>query len=100
MTETTMIPPKMAGVVLFPVVLMGVSGDVVGVVGQVAGVVGQASGCCVTTTPVKENKLGHCYLLGHIVITMCVFQPGGAGSVFFPSNSCSLMLNVTASENK
>ena len=62
-----MIPPKMAGVVLFPSVHMGVSGDV-------AGVVGQVSGCCVTTTPMKENKLGHFYLLGHCVLFNLVKQ--------------------------
>ena len=33
MTETTMIPVKMERVVLLPVVLMGVFGDVAGVVG-------------------------------------------------------------------
>ena len=53
-TGTTIIPTKTAGVTLHPVVLMVVSGSVAGVVGQVAGY-------CVTTTPVKENKLGHCY---------------------------------------
>ena len=54
-TKTTIIPPKMAGVVLLhcvavPHVHMGISGDVADVVGKVAG-------DCVTTTPVKKNEL-------------------------------------------
>ena len=51
MTKTTPIPPKMAGVVLLPAVLMGISGDVAGVMGQLL-----VEGCCVTATPVKKNK--------------------------------------------
>ena len=56
MTKITIITPKMAGVVLLPAVLMGVSGDV-----HVEGITGQLSveGCWVTATPVKVNKLGH-----------------------------------------
>ena len=67
MTGTAIIPAKTAKVMLLPVVLMDVSGDVAGVVGQVAEycvttttVVGQVAEYCVTTTPVKANKLGHC----------------------------------------
>ena len=50
MTKTTRSPPRMASVLLLPVVLMGISGDV-----HVAGMVGQLhiEGCCVTATPVK-----------------------------------------------
>ena len=33
MTKRAIIPPKAAGVVLLPAVLMGISGDVAGVVG-------------------------------------------------------------------
>ena len=60
MIGTATIPPKMAGEMLFPAVLMGISGDV-----QMAGVVGQlqVEGSCVTTTPVKKNKIGHFLLL-------------------------------------
>ena len=50
MTERTIIPPRMAGAVLLPAVLMGISGDVAGVVGQL-----QVEGCCVTNTPVKKH---------------------------------------------
>ena len=47
----------MAGVVIFPVVPLGAFGDVGVMMGQVAGMVGQVAGCCITTTPVKKNKL-------------------------------------------
>ena len=71
-TKKTIIPPKMAGVVLLPAVLMGISGDahVAGVLmdisGDVADVVGQLQleGYCVTATPLKKNKLGHFYYYG------------------------------------
>ena len=49
----TIIPANTARVMLLPVVVMDVSGDV-------AGAVGQVTEYCVTTTPVKANKLGHC----------------------------------------
>ena len=82
-TKTTIMPPKMAGVLLLPdggsvspcvaVPPVGTSGDVAGmvglvagVVGPVAGVVGPVAGGCVTTTPVKQKRLiiGHCYWYG------------------------------------
>ena len=57
-TKITIIPPKIAAVLLLPAELMGISGDV-----HVAGMVGQlhVEGCWVTATPVKVNKLGHFY---------------------------------------
>ena len=56
MTKTTIMPPKTAGVVLLPAVLMGISCVV-----HEAGVVGQlhVEGCWVTITPVKNSRLGH-----------------------------------------
>ena len=69
MNETTVIPPKMAEVVLLPVVNSVSSCEVdphvhVGVSGDVAGVMGLVEGCCATTTPVKENKLSLNYYYG------------------------------------
>ena len=51
MTKTAIIPPKTAGVVLLPAVLMGISGDVAGVVGQL-----HVEGCCVSTTPEDQRS--------------------------------------------
>ena len=57
--KATLIPPKMAVVVLLHCV--AVPHVQVGIYGNVAGVVGQVEEDCVSTTPVSKNKEHLCW---------------------------------------
>ena len=69
MTKIATIAPKMAGALLFPVVLIGISGDVhkagvlIGICVDVNVVRGvgqlQVEGSCVSTTPANKKKTDH-----------------------------------------